>query len=214
MIPKQIRSYVLREGRMTPAQKRSLDIHWEAYGIAPEDIRETEDLFTSTLTVEVGFGMGDSLLEMAISYPERNFLGIEVHRPGVGHLLMGIHDNAISNLRVVRADGLSVLKAHVPASSVAILQLFFPDPWPKKKHHKRRLISPAFLDVAANVLEAEGIIHIATDWANYAEEIRECLNVDQRFTQTTAPDRALTKYEKRGVKLGHEVTDIAYCLNE
>ncbi|MDG2071070.1 MAG: tRNA (guanosine(46)-N7)-methyltransferase TrmB [Pseudomonadales bacterium] len=214
MIPKQIRSYVLREGRMTPAQSRSLDIHWEAFGIAPEDIGETKDLYSSPLTVEVGFGMGDSLLEMAISYPERNFLGIEVHRPGVGHLLMGIHDNAISNLRVVRADGLSVLKEHIPASSVAILQLFFPDPWPKKKHHKRRLINPAFLDIAANVLRVEGIIHIATDWANYAEEIRDCLNGDQRFAETTPPNRALTKYEKRGVKLGHEVADIAYRLNK
>jgi tRNA (guanine-N7-)-methyltransferase len=214
VIPKQIRSYVLREGRMTPAQSRSLDIHWEAFGIAPEDIGETNDLYSSPLTVEVGFGMGDSLLEMAISYPERNFLGIEVHRPGVGHLLMGIHDNAISNLRVVRADGLSVLKEHIPASSVAILQLFFPDPWPKKKHHKRRLINPAFLDIAANVLRVEGIIHIATDWANYAEEIRDCLNGDQRFAETTPPNRALTKYEKRGVKLGHEVADIAYRLNK
>jgi len=214
VIPKQIRSYVLREGRMTPAQRRSLDIHWKSYGIEPEDIGETKDVFTSPLTVEIGFGMGDSLLEMAISYPERNFLGIEVHRPGVGHLLMGIHDNAISNLRIVRADGLSVLKEHLPASSVAILQLFFPDPWPKKKHHKRRLINPAFLDVAANVLGAEGIIHIATDWANYAEEIRDCLNSDHRFAQTTPPDRALTKYEKRGVKLGHEVADIAYCLDK
>lgn len=214
MIPKQIRSYVLRAGRMTPAQRRSLDIHWEAFGIAPEDIGETKDLYSSPLTVEVGFGMGDSLLEMAISYPERNFLGIEVHRPGVGHLLMGIHDNAISNLRVVRADGLSVLKEHIPASSVAILQLFFPDPWPKKKHHKRRLINPAFLDIAAYVLRVEGIIHIATDWASYAEEIRDCLNGDQRFAETTPPNRALTKYEKRGVKLGHEVADIAYRLNK
>jgi len=212
VIPKQIRSYVLREGRMTPAQRRALDIHWDAYGILPESIRDTKDLFSSPLTVEVGFGMGDSLLEMATSYPERNFLGIEVHRPGVGHLLMGIHDNAISNLRVVRADGSSVLKEYLPASSVATLQLFFPDPWPKKKHHKRRLISPAFLDVATHVLGTAGVIHIATDWADYAEEIRDCLNGDQRFTQTTPPERPLTKYEKRGVRLGHEVADIAYCI--
>ena len=212
MNPKQIRSYVLREGRMTPAQRRSLELHWDAYGIEPEDIGDTRDLFVSPLTVEVGFGMGDSLLEMAVSHPERNFLGIEVHRPGVGHLLMGIHDSALSNLRVVNADGLSVLKEHIPVSSVATLQLFFPDPWPKKKHHKRRLINPAFLDIAARVLGADGIIHIATDWANYAQEIRHCLAADRRFIQITPPDRPLTKYEKRGVKLGHEVADMAYRL--
>jgi len=199
---------------MTPAQRRSLDIHWDAYGMVPEDIRLTKELFVLPLTVEIGFGMGDSLLEMAASQPEHNFLGIEVHRPGIGHLLMGINDNEISNLRVINADALSVLQHHLPASCVATLQLFFPDPWPKKKHHKRRLINPAFLDVVVRVLGPSGIIHIATDWANYAEEIRDCLDGDHRFGQVSPPDRPLTKFEKRGVKLGHEVTDMAYRLDQ
>ena len=209
---KSIRSYVLRQGRMTAAQRHALEHLWGAYGVEPRDDFVFEKLFESVapLTVEIGFGMGDSLLAMAAREAERNFLGIEVHRPGVGHLLMGIHENEVSNLRIINGDAQAVLQHYFAADSVNRIQIFFPDPWPKKKHYKRRLISRGFLELAAHVLEPGGLLHLATDWAQYAEEIITLLDDHENFIAATPPYRAVTKYEARGLKLGHKVFDIAY----
>jgi tRNA (guanine-N7-)-methyltransferase len=212
MEPTHIRSYVLRQGRMTPAQRRSLAQHWQTFGIDPEGECVPEQMFSRAgpLTVEIGFGMGDSLLAMAQADPQRNFLGIEVHRPGVGHLLLGICEHAVTNIRLMNIDALTVLERHLPPESVNRLQLFFPDPWPKKRHRKRRLINTEFLDLAARVLEPGGVAHIATDWEEYAEQISASFATDIRFAVAVIPERVQTKYEKRGRQRGHQVFDIAH----
>ena len=160
------------------------------------------------LTLEVGFGMGDSLAEMASKAQDRNFLGLEVHGPGVGHLMIQADALGLTNLRVLNRDVWSVLPS-LPAASLASVQVFFPDPWHKKRHHKRRLINTLFLEAAAEKLQAGGILHIATDWQPYAEEIQVCLESHPRFDLCPAPERAETKYERRGQRLGHVVTDLA-----
>ena len=212
MEPKQIRSYVLRQGRMTPGQKRSMSQYWKDFGVEPEGECDPREMFPQVgpLTVEIGFGMGDSLLAMAQADAKRNFLGIEVHRPGVGHLLLKMKESGVTNIRVMNVDAISVLESHLPVKSVNRLQLFFPDPWPKKRHHKRRLINAAFIDRAARVLEPDGVVHIATDWANYAEQIGDVFNADERFEVTTIPRREETKFEARGKRHGHDVFDMAY----
>jgi tRNA (guanine-N7-)-methyltransferase len=197
---------------MTPAQRHALEALWPTFGLQLSDIVEADFLNDAALTVEIGFGMGDSLVEMAEADPARNFLGIEVHRPGVGHLLIEAEKKQIRNLKVLNEDSIEVLSA-LQAHSVDRLQVFFPDPWPKKKHHKRRLINRSFLDLAASVLHNGGCLHVATDWAPYAEEILMLLNDHGSFQVTTAPPRVETKYEKRGIRLGHEVFDIAYLAN-
>lgn len=203
-----IRSFVLRQGRMTPAQRLALEVHWPAFGLELTDIAQAGFLSAAPLTVEIGFGMGDSLIEMAEGDPDRNFLGIEVHRPGVGHLLIEAERKQIQNLKVVNEDSIEVLNA-LPGHCVDRLQVFFPDPWPKKKHHKRRLVNKPFLDLVAGVLRDGGCLHVATDWAPYAEEMSLLLDDHVLFQTIEAPPRAETKYEKRGVRLGHEVFDIA-----
>ena len=162
--------------------------------------------------LEIGFGNGDTLVELAAAAPEINFVGIEVHDPGVGHCLMAAQDAGVSNLRLIVHDAIEVLEHQVPDGSLQRINLYFPDPWPKKKHHKRRLISPSFLDVLATRLKAGGLIHVATDWAHYAEEIEELFSTRTDYEQTEAPSRPKTKYEARGVRLGHNVTDLAYSL--
>lgn len=211
---KQIRSYVLRQGRMTPGQKRSLSEHWATFGVEPQGEVDPKTIYPQAgpLTVEIGFGMGDSFLTMAEADAHRNFLGVEVHRPGVGHLLLKIFEKEITNIRVMNMDASTVLQRHLPPGSVNRLQLFFPDPWPKKRHHKRRLINSEFIDLAARVLESDGVIHIATDWADYAEQITEVFTTDERFKLTQIPHREETKFEVRGRRHGHEVFDMAYRL--
>ena len=210
---KPIRSYVIRQGRMSMSQKRALTDLWDRYGLELFDgALNPDDHFAlpQPITIEIGFGMGDSLLEMASSYPLRNFVGIEVHKPGIGHLLREANDRNLTNLRVYANDSLEVLQDVVPNKSIECIQIFFPDPWPKRRHHKRRLVNLKLLGVVATCLKLGGILHIATDWVPYAEDIRVLLENDQRFEITPIPDRPLTKYEKRGIKLGHRVADIAF----
>ena len=211
MESRKIRSYVLRQGRMTDAQRNSFARYWKTFGIDPVGEFNPMEGFarTAPLTVEIGFGMGDSLLAMAKAEAGRNFLGLEVHGPGIGNLLRGISTSDIKNIRLMKVDALTVLESHLPRNSVNRLQLFFPDPWPKKKHRKRRLINAEFLDLAARVLEENGLIHIATDWADYAHQIRDTFFKDARFSFVEPPGRAKTKYEKRGIQLGHHIFDIA-----
>jgi tRNA (guanine-N7-)-methyltransferase len=195
---------------MSDAQKRALETHWPRYGLEPADLADVPRIFgrTAPCTLEIGFGMGDSLLEMALATPETDFIGVEVHRPGIGHLLLGAARAGLTNLRVIDRDVIEVLGA-LPGGAIERLQIFFPDPWPKKKHHKRRLISNSFLDLALPCLVSGGRLHIATDWVQYAAEIQALVAADDRLVPCEPPWRPETKYERRGVKLGHEVFDIA-----
>lgn len=208
---RRVRSFVIREGRFTPSQRRNLELHWQEYGIEPDG--DVVDAFEARqpLVVEVGFGMGDSLLASAQAEPDLNFLGIEVHRPGVGHLLGLVADAGLKNLRVANTDAYEVL-GRFAQNSLFRVQVFFPDPWPKKKHHKRRLIGPRFLDLVAPRLACNGILHIVTDWAGYAEHIAETLAQWPMFEATVAPSRTETKYERRGIRLGHGIHEFAFRL--
>ena len=211
MQKRDIRSYVIREGRMTPGQKRALDEQWDSFGLNLED-GQLNAAFDkkADIVLEIGFGMGDSLFEMAQTFPEQNFIGVEVHRPGVGHLLQLTASHELKNLKVFRADSIDVLSLCIPDNSLSKVQIFFPDPWHKKKHNKRRLITNEFVGLVREKLKPEGILHIATDWAPYAEVIAEVM---QSWTSCEIPKRAETKYERRGLKLEHEVFDMAFKKN-
>ncbi len=216
-----IRSFVRREGRLTPGQKRALKDLLPRYGIEFSD--SSLDFSTTfgngkAVTLEIGFGNGESLAQMAREQPEQNFIGVEVHRPGVGHLLQVIDRNQLSNIRVICADATEVMNAMIPAGSLDTLQLFFPDPWPKKRHHKRRIISTDFTQQVASKLKRGGILHIATDWQHYAEAALEVLAKNQQLKNLSATanyiprpaERPITKFEQRGLKLGHGVWDLMF----
>jgi tRNA (guanine-N7-)-methyltransferase len=213
MADRQIRSWVRREGRMTDGQRRALEDHWLAYGLdLGEGPIDPVECFgrRAPLVVEIGFGMGDSLFAMAKADPGTDFLGIEVHRPGVGHLLSLVAAEGLSNVRVFNADGVDVMEQAIPPSSVDRIQIFFPDPWHKKRHHKRRLITREFAQTLSRCLKPGGTVHVATDWPEYAESIREAFAGLHQMPAVSPPARVVTKYERRGVGLGHEITDLAY----
>lgn len=205
-----IRSFVIRQGRLSKGQRRGLEEIYPQFELKQSALAAPQSAYPSNqpLTLEVGFGMGDSLAEMAVNAPERNFLGLEVHGPGVGHLMIRAANLGLTNLRVLNSDVWSVLPS-LPAASLACFQIFFPDPWHKKRHHKRRLINAVFLDAVAEKLQPGGMLHIATDWQPYAEEIYDHLESHPAFSHCPAPARAETKYERRGQRLGHVVTDLA-----
>jgi len=211
---KPIRSFVVRQGRMSDRQRSALAELWDQYVIElPEEPFAATDCFDTDqpLTIEIGFGMGDSLVEMASLYPHKNFIGIEVHRPGIGHLLAEASKKNLSNLKVIANDSMVVLNRLKPRQ-VSCLQIFFPDPWPKRRHHKRRLINTRFLDLVFGCLKTGGVFHVATDWEPYGAEIRGLLDEDGRFEAVAVPGRVETKYERRGLGLGHKVMDIAVKL--
>ncbi|HXN10511.1 MAG TPA: tRNA (guanosine(46)-N7)-methyltransferase TrmB, partial [Steroidobacteraceae bacterium] len=176
---RSVRSYVMRAGRITDAQQRALRELWPRFGVdfAPAAL-DLDRLFgrRAHRTLEIGFGNGEHLLECARAAPERDFLGVEVHRPGVGHLLLGATQAGISNLRVLAHDAVEVLELQIPPASLDALQLLFPDPWPKKRHHKRRLVSPQFADLVASRLRSGAHIHLATDWEPYAMQMLAVLD--------------------------------------
>ena len=205
-----IRSFVIRQGRLSKGQRRGLEEIYPQFELKQSALAAPQSAYLSDqpLTLEVGFGMGDSLAEMAVNAPERNFLGLEVHGPGVGHLMIQAASLGLTNLRVLNSDVWSVLPS-LPAASLACFQIFFPDPWHKKRHHKRRLINAVFLDAVAEKLQPGGMLHIATDWQPYAEEIYDHLESHPAFSHCPPPARAETKYERRGQRLGHVVTDLA-----
>lgn len=215
-----IRSFVRREGRMTPAQKRALEVLWPKYGIDPgEDPLDLVAQFgrNAPRYLEIGFGMGSSLLEMAITHPENDYLGIEVHRPGVGTLMLNMEQQGVDNLRVICADAVEILKSSIPDQSLNGINLFFPDPWHKKKHHKRRIVQPAFVRLLAQKLKPGGCLHMATDWEEYALHMLEVMQQVDEFSNAAAPhlfsergERPLTKYERRGQRLGHGVRDLIF----
>ena len=220
-----IRSFVRREGRLTPGQKRALKDLLPRYGIEFSDnYLDFSEVFgnSKSVTLEIGFGNGESLAQMAREQPEHNFVGVEVHRPGVGHLLQLIERDHLSNIRVIYADAMEVLETMTAADSLDTLQLFFPDPWPKKRHHKRRIICLDFTQLVAKKLKQGGILHIATDWQHYAEAVLEILekspgldNLSATATYTPRPaTRPVTKFERRGLKLGHGVWDLMFRRNQ
>ena len=216
-----MRSYVRREGRITRAQSRALSELWPVYGIEPGggelDWRQVFARDVPTV-MEIGFGNGATLLQMAAAEPAIDFVGVEVYRPGVGSLLAGLHKLGLGNVRVIMEDAAEVLRERVPPASLARLMVFFPDPWPKKRHHKRRLVQPEFVALAAACLTPGGRLHLATDWEDYAEHMLTVLAAEPAL-RNLAPDggyvprpgyRPATKYEQRGARLGHVVRDLLF----
>jgi tRNA (guanine-N7-)-methyltransferase len=218
-----IRSFVLREGRLTSAQERAFRDLWPRLGVdwQPGTTLDPEALFgPGHLTyLEIGFGNGETLAQMAAERPERRYLGVEVHRPGVGHLLLELERRGLTNVRVLRRDAVELLTQGLPPASLEGVYLFFPDPWPKQRHHKRRILKPEFVDLLARVIRPGGTFHAATDWAPYAEQMLSVLDAATDTFTNTAPDgsysprpddRPLTKFERRGQRLGHAVHDLVF----
>ncbi len=218
---RRIKSFVRREGRLTPGQQRAIDTLWPQFGIDEGDeLIDMEALFgrKAPITLEIGYGNGESLVQMALAEPGRDFIGIEVHRPGVGRLLSRIEETGITNLRTLCADAVEVLQRQVPAQSIDRLQLFFPDPWHKKRHHKRRIVSLEWIELVLTALATGGVLHMATDWEHYAESMLEVMseapgfsNLSQQNDYVPRPEaRPLTKFELRGERLGHGVWDLMF----
>ncbi len=218
---RRIRSFVRREGRLTKGQERALQELWPVMGVEYRDeMLDLNQLFgrEAPVVLEIGFGMGKSLVEMAAAAPEKNFIGIEVHRPGVGACLSSAQDAGITNLRLFCHDAVEVLSQMIPDQSIDTLQLFFPDPWHKARHHKRRIVQPAFVQMLRPKLKIGGVFHMATDWENYAEHMLEVMNAAEGFVNTVEGDyaprpdsRPLTKFEQRGHRLGHGVWDLLFA---
>ena len=224
---RRIRSFVLRQGRLTKGQERALETGWPNYGV---DYRQTmldlSQLFgrsDSKKILEIGFGMGDATAQIAQTLPEVDFLAVEVHTPGVGSLLKLIQEQALTNIRIVQHDAVEVLQNMLPDASLDGVHIFFPDPWHKKRHHKRRLIQAEFIKLLCGKLKTGGYLHVATDWQEYAEWVLEVLCAEPQLKNTAAKEndgyaekpeyRPLTKFENRGLKLGHGVWDLVFTRN-
>ena len=218
---KSIRSYVVRAGRMTDGQRKAFETSWPIYGLKLADgAINTDEVFgrTGLKILEIGFGMGDSLLQMAAAEPDTDFIGIEVHPPGVGTIINTARVEGLTNLRIYLADANDVLDECFSLESIDRLQLYFPDPWHKKKHNKRRIVQPSFLKQVREKLRPKGIIHMATDWQPYAEQMMETLSEADGFENCAGLGeysarpvyRPLTKFEKRGERLGHGVWDLIF----
>lgn len=218
---RRIRSFVRREGRMTRSQQAALERLWSRYVVEPEEVRNVAALFgrVAPRVLEIGFGMGDSLAAMARAHAEIDYLGIEVHRPGVGSLLTRLEREDIRNVRVVCGDAVEVLQHHLSDESLDAVQLFFPDPWPKKRHHKRRLVQAEFVELLRRKLKSGGLFHCATDWEHYAEHVLAVMAATPGFRNaagaggyTERPDhRPVTKFERRGERLGHVIRDLVFA---
>jgi tRNA (guanine-N7-)-methyltransferase len=208
-----IRSYVLRQGRTTPAQARALDALYPKYGL-PYTGEPLGNPFgrTAPLVLEIGSGMGETTAAIAKQRPEVDFIAVEVHAPGIGSLLNRIEKEALANLRVIRHDAVEVLERMIPDASLAAIHLFFPDPWPKKRHHKRRLVQPEFAALAARKLAPGGVLHAATDWPDYAEHMSEVFSGESLFLPVGKGfvERPPTKFEARGRRLGHPIRDLYF----
>ena len=218
---KSIRSFVIRAGRITDGQRQAMQQQWPKYGLSLYDgLLDLRRVFgnENPVVVEVGFGMGDSLLEMAANYPDINFIGIEVHPPGVGRLINEATVRDLSNIRVFCADANDVLEDCFADESILRMQLYFPDPWHKKKHNKRRIVQPEFVEKIRRKLVPAGHFHMATDWEPYAEHMMETMSEENGFNNlmpgqafSPRPDyRPITKFERRGERLGHGVWDLIF----
>ena len=219
--PRAIRSFVTRAGRLTDAQQRALIELWPRYGVPFDGMPlDLDALFgrRAARVVEIGFGNGAHLAQLAASHPDQDYLGVEVHRPGVGRLLLAIEERGLTNLRIVCHDAVAVLEDEIAPSSLDEVLILFPDPWPKKRHHKRRLIQAAFAAMLAARLKPGGVLRHATDWQPYALHMLEVLDGLPQLANVAAPERfmarpaerARTRFEARGERLGHAVWDLAY----
>lgn len=236
---KTVRSFVRREGRLTRGQQRALDELWPRFGVEYDgNVVDLDAVFQrrAPRVLEIGTGNGEALTTMAAAMPEHDFLGVEVHRPGVGHALLCIERLALTNVRLLCHDAVEVVQRALAPGSLQRVHIYFPDPWPKKRHHKRRLIQPPFLDMLTRVLAPGGVLHLATDWENYAEQMLEVLTAHPAFTNQATPpgatnvagdsshaacdlttgtvprpdERPLTKFEQRGHRHGHNVWDLKF----
>jgi tRNA (guanine-N7-)-methyltransferase len=219
--PRQIRSFVRRAGRQTRAQERALTELWPRFGLEPpapgaSPLLDLTAAFgrTAPCVLEIGFGNGDALVAMAAASPDRNFLGAEVHAPGVGHCLLAIERLGLANVRLLMLDAVEVLREHVPMHSLAGVHLYFPDPWHKKRHHKRRLVQPDFVALLGARLAPGGYFHVATDWPDYAAHIQAVMAGAPAFqaagVHPSAGTRPRTRFEARGERLGHPIWEAVY----
>ena len=220
--PRKVRSFVRRPGRITTGQQRALEELLPRWGIPFIDHWiDLDQAFARTAprVLDIGFGDGEALLTAAATFPEIDYLGVEVHEPGIGHLLSLIERSALTNIRIINCDVVDVIDRMLRDQTFDAVNLFFPDPWPKKRHHKRRLVQPGFTDEIARILKPDGLFHIATDWGNYAEHIGRVLGESTVLAVADAHSlrdeslafRAPTKFERRGRRLGHDVADLHYC---
>ncbi len=216
-----VRSFVLRAGRATAGQERALAQLWPKYGVEYSPaLLDLHALFgrAAPRMLEIGFGAGEALLEFAAAHPEIDCIGVEVHRPGVGRLLLGAEAANLRNLRVICHDAVEVLQRQLAPGSIDLVHIFFPDPWPKKRHHKRRLIQPPFVELLATTIASGGTLRLATDWEPYAQHMREVIDASPAFANVAtdtgfvarSAERALTRFERRGQRLGHGVWDLEY----
>lgn len=217
-----VRSFVRREGRMTEGQRRALNAYWPRYGVDyQESTLDLDALFgrSAPRILEIGFGMGEALVEMARAHPHNDYIGIEVYRPGVGRLLRALVEQDLDNVRIISADAMTVLDMMIPEGSLDAVYLLFPDPWPKKRHHKRRLVQRDFIALLVSRLRPGGVLHMATDWEGYAAHMLEVLEGNGALENAAGPgryapgpgERPLTKFERRGVRLGHKVRDLVFA---
>ncbi|MCH6549848.1 MAG: tRNA (guanosine(46)-N7)-methyltransferase TrmB [Proteobacteria bacterium] len=213
-----IRSFVRRAGRLTTGQAQALQELWPVFGIDfSDELIDLDSVFgrAAPRVLEIGFGNGETLVEQAAANPSTDFIGIEVHEPGVGHCLLRAHAAGISNLRLSRHDAIDVLRHQIPDASLRRINLYFPDPWPKKRHHKRRILQHDFLQMLSRKIEPGGTFHIATDWQDYAEQIDELIGSDDSFRLSERRthgggdplDRSTTRFERRGLQQGHKIWD-------
>ncbi len=219
--PRAVRSFVTRGGRVTSAQERALKELWPKYGIElGAALLDLDALFgrRAARVAEIGFGNGENLLTLAASRPTEDFLGIEVHRPGVGRLLLQLEERGLGNVRVICHDAVEVLEHHLGASSLDEILILFPDPWPKKRHHKRRLLQPQFTALIAERLRHGGTLRLATDWEPYATQMLATISAEPRLRNVAAEggfvprpaERCPTRFERRGERLGHQVWDLEF----
>ena len=218
---RRIRSFVLREGRLTKGQQHALENYWADYGLAYQaDAFDLTKVFNrdNPRVLEIGFGMGQSLVQMASETPDKDFIGIEVHRPGVGACIALAQSKRLTNIKIFQHDAVEILEHSIADNSLDTVQLFFPDPWHKKRHHKRRIVQPEFANLVRKKLKPGGVFHMATDWQNYAEHMLEVMqqmpgysNLSETNDYVERPaHRPLTKFEQRGHRLGHGVWDLMY----
>jgi len=217
----KIRSFIRRQGRITPGQQGAIERLWPKYGLEYNNkVINYSEIFDrkAPLIVEIGFGNGDSLAKMAANQSENNYLGIEVHKPGIGHLLLQLEQLEINNVRIFNHDAVEILEHNIADNSLIGIHLFFPDPWPKKRHHKRRIVQSNFIDLITRKLQPGGYFHAATDWHDYAEHILKVLQKHPALINQSSdgmycerPDyRPVTKFERRGLALGHGVWDLLF----
>ena len=218
---RKIRSFVHRAGRTTSAQKRALNDLMPRFGLPFQECAiDPEGVFgrRAPLVLDIGFGDGAALLTLAANHPANDYLGVEVHEPGIGHLLLLLERAGLNNVRIIAHDAVEVVQHMLPPRQLDAVNLFFPDPWPKKRHHKRRLVQPDFVRDTARALKPKGVFHVATDWIHYAEHVAGVMLACELFDRVSAEEascnplleRPSTKFERRGIALGHEVTDLYY----